>query len=466
MAMSRKAIKKIGLFDEIFGRGYGEENDWCLRAAKHGFKNVILPNLFCFHNHNTSFTKSEKEELVEKNLKIVYKKYPHYRDEVRGVLENYKYEAIRNFIILLLSVKKSTKTVMRFEHTLGGGSEFALNDYLKQNYDNLSIIVRFIRKERVYKVEFFFKNYSGNYYTKDVEMIYNLFHYIKIDQIIVNQLVGYYFLEEVLAGMIEIKKQFNPLVTINVRDFFCLCHSFALIDFNSKFCEGGDDFHCLECFSVIVNDNSYSRKYTLLEWRSMWSNFFKYADEITFFSEYTKNTFLKIFKTGIETNKIKRDSIQLDYLRKIEIPVKKKNSIIEIAVIGTINFHKGAKLLNDIAELLRSNDNKDVVINIFGDIVEEYRHPLIRMKGRYKREDLPEIMENEKMDIVFIPSIWGETFCRTAEEAMLMDMPVAVFNIGAPPERVKNYKKGLIIDEIRPDLALKMIVEFVCKLRE
>ena len=30
---------------------------------------------------------------------------------------------------------------------------------------------------------------------------------------------------------------------------------------------------------------------------------------------------------------------------------------------------------------------------------------------------------------------------------MSIDMPLAVFDIGAPPERVKDYEKGLIIPE-------------------
>ena len=38
----RELIQAIGIFDEErFGRGFGEENDYCLRAARAGFRAVI-----------------------------------------------------------------------------------------------------------------------------------------------------------------------------------------------------------------------------------------------------------------------------------------------------------------------------------------------------------------------------------------------------------------------------------------
>ena len=39
----RAALDAIGDFDAAtFGRGYGEENDFCLRAAAHGWRNVLV----------------------------------------------------------------------------------------------------------------------------------------------------------------------------------------------------------------------------------------------------------------------------------------------------------------------------------------------------------------------------------------------------------------------------------------
>ena len=48
--VSEGKIIKVGIFDEKrFGRGYGEENDFCQRAAKLGFKNIIFILLVQFY---------------------------------------------------------------------------------------------------------------------------------------------------------------------------------------------------------------------------------------------------------------------------------------------------------------------------------------------------------------------------------------------------------------------------------
>jgi len=56
MAISRQAIERIGLFDEeTFGRGYGEENDFSMRAIAGGMKNVLCDNAYVAHHGGGSF---------------------------------------------------------------------------------------------------------------------------------------------------------------------------------------------------------------------------------------------------------------------------------------------------------------------------------------------------------------------------------------------------------------------------
>lgn len=56
MAIARRAIEAIGLFDETaFGRGYGEENDFSLRAAAAGMRNVLCDDAYVVHLGGQSF---------------------------------------------------------------------------------------------------------------------------------------------------------------------------------------------------------------------------------------------------------------------------------------------------------------------------------------------------------------------------------------------------------------------------
>lgn len=56
MAVSRRAIDRLGLFDaEAFGRGYGEENDFSLRASAAGMRNVLCDDAYVVHVGGQSF---------------------------------------------------------------------------------------------------------------------------------------------------------------------------------------------------------------------------------------------------------------------------------------------------------------------------------------------------------------------------------------------------------------------------
>lgn len=70
MAINRDVYEKIGDVDEVFGKGYGEENDWCMRARDIGYKNIIATNLFVYHKHGGSFPSDEKKRLIDRNLEI------------------------------------------------------------------------------------------------------------------------------------------------------------------------------------------------------------------------------------------------------------------------------------------------------------------------------------------------------------------------------------------------------------
>jgi len=56
MAIARRAIERIGLFDEArFGRGYGEENDFSMRARAAGMRNVLCDDVYVVHLGGRSF---------------------------------------------------------------------------------------------------------------------------------------------------------------------------------------------------------------------------------------------------------------------------------------------------------------------------------------------------------------------------------------------------------------------------
>ena len=82
MFMRRAALVAIGDFDAAtFGRGYGEENDFCQRAIGHGWRNVLCDDAYVAHLGGASFG-LEGHHPGGENLARLTARYPHYNAQV------------------------------------------------------------------------------------------------------------------------------------------------------------------------------------------------------------------------------------------------------------------------------------------------------------------------------------------------------------------------------------------------
>lgn len=91
----RAMMADCGLFDEEgFPRGYGEENDFCMRGYKAGWVNLISPWSFVYHIRTASF-KGEKTALVKAGVDVVTKRYPDYAALVKAAFAAPEMAALR-----------------------------------------------------------------------------------------------------------------------------------------------------------------------------------------------------------------------------------------------------------------------------------------------------------------------------------------------------------------------------------
>ncbi len=75
--IKRSTIENVGQFDEKFGRGYGEEDDFCMRAGYKNWMSVYDDSNFVYHHRNVSFS-TEVKALKERNGPILSKDHPTY----------------------------------------------------------------------------------------------------------------------------------------------------------------------------------------------------------------------------------------------------------------------------------------------------------------------------------------------------------------------------------------------------
>lgn len=76
------ALDRVGLFSAAFGRGYYEDVEFCLRAARLGFRNVCAADVYVGHAGSRSF-RGDRQALVRRNLSRLLEAFPGHRDNAR-----------------------------------------------------------------------------------------------------------------------------------------------------------------------------------------------------------------------------------------------------------------------------------------------------------------------------------------------------------------------------------------------
>ena len=82
----RIVMDRIGLFDEcLFHDGYGEEDDYCLRASDAGFVLVVATHTYIFHAKTKSYSLSARHALAQAAERKVRER--HGEDRVNQALQ-------------------------------------------------------------------------------------------------------------------------------------------------------------------------------------------------------------------------------------------------------------------------------------------------------------------------------------------------------------------------------------------
>jgi GT2 family glycosyltransferase len=108
MAMSTRVINDVGLMDPVFGRGYSEEIDWCLRSHTLGYHSVLTPSCFVYHA-GSGITKVEGilgngDHIVHAHQAIIDHRYPLYRSQLialsaSSIIDGMRERGLRRIIL-------------------------------------------------------------------------------------------------------------------------------------------------------------------------------------------------------------------------------------------------------------------------------------------------------------------------------------------------------------------------------
>ena len=460
MGINYDLVEKIGFFDEeTFGKGYGEENDWCQRAIKANYKNILVPNLFVYHKHGGSFPSAEKQKLITENYIKLLKKHPDYARDVQDYIKANPHQTLRELLILVASSKKITLHVI-FDHHIGGGANVyakeLIEKYRKEDKNVLYIQYDFYAGS--YKLSYSFQNYQFNFSANTFEDLTELIEQLQIQEIFLNNLVSYKHNFSLLDYITMLVTNNNTIkLIIPIHDFYCICPSYTLLNNEDNYCNIPSMETCQKCMQSNNSEwkSFYFDKIDMERWRKIWSDLLANSHSILCFSNSSKEILLKAYPS-LDASLIQVIPHTVTPLPPVKLEHKNDSKQVTIGVLGAINYSKGSRIIKDLVKRIEK-EHLDINIVLIGKTSEQINSSHLHITGRYKREKLPDLITKHKIDIFFIPSIWPETFSYTTQEIIMMNLPLMVFDIGAPAERVKKYEKGYIIKDISIDAILETL---------
>ena len=106
LAMKRGVIDEIGFLDEqTFPNGYGEENDYCLRAREKGYELAVADHTFVFHSKSRSYKHDRRQKLsMDGSISLIKK---HGAARVKQGLETTRHHPV------LVKLRMQLKQVQR-----------------------------------------------------------------------------------------------------------------------------------------------------------------------------------------------------------------------------------------------------------------------------------------------------------------------------------------------------------------
>lgn len=434
MAMSKKWIDKLPSFDISFGRGYGEEVDWCQRAIQLGGKHLLTGALFVEHRGGMSFG-LDKEFLIAKNNKRIQQRYPDYDFNVRRFIS--EDPAIGQRLALGLAMIGLQGEISVFlAHRLGGGTEVWLQSVIdsRMRRQQSSVVVREGDINGTLRLELHTSNgvTQGNIQTDELSEYLKM---LPIKEIVYSCLVGSISPFNLIGALIK-NATINDRFRVQFHDYFPLCPSYNLIGDRDRYCELPAPSVCEECHQNIKYKTG-NLSNTIREWRSSWLFFLNRAYKIEVFSESSKKLLLKVWPQI--ANKITINPHQLiNPPRRVN---SKMNLVPVMGVLGSIAYTKGAKILHEIAQAV--GDRFKIVI--IGELDPNYSHETLSVHGRFSRDQISDLAKHYSIDFWFIPSIWPETFSYTTHECIATGLPVFAFDIGAQGDTVRSYSNGVVL---------------------
>ncbi|WP_454021119.1 glycosyltransferase [Azospirillum sp. Marseille-Q6669] len=472
MALNRRALREIGFFDlDAFGRGYGEEVDWCRRALRRGFVNVAVPNLYVHHRHGGSFSSDEKKAQIQASGDIIRQRYPEFDAEVQDFIRADPLRPVRAAAaVRILQEDARPRTVLLFDHAgHGGAATFRAKEIARLHAQGQAVLlVRPTRQpvlgmpDEAVDIELLHKEATFRFPANGLADLGSLVSALPLSEIVVSSLVDHPNAVALMEFIRTLRSGQRVPLRVLHHDYLPVCPSLNLIDAEDRFCGVPSPERCRECapanrhFRRREGDNGPAAgSFDIKAYRRTWQDFFDLADRHVFFSRSALAVVRRAFT--LRDERVRIIPHLADHVIVSPLPTPAAAPLARVAVIGGINVAKGSKILDAMVRLADTHQ-LPLRFELFGNIDRPIDSPRFHDNGRYEPDDLARRLAMRGCHAVFLPSVWPETYCYVLDEVAGLGLPVGVFDIGAPAERLRHWSNGFIVSSPTPEAALSALL--------
>tara|TARA_R110002049_G_scaffold117332_2_gene270534 strand:+ start:116839 stop:119373 length:2535 start_codon:yes stop_codon:yes gene_type:complete len=437
MAMNIKYVTLEPQFDTIFGRGYGEEVDWCRRVTqRHGGRHLGHAGMFVEHRGGSSFGSTEKLKLVLANNQIIADRYQGYDQLVQDFIQHDPLSSPRLALGLAWAgLRAETAVPVYLAHDMGGGAEHYLqrriSDDLSEN-DNAAAVILRVGGALAWQIELYSQGGSvlrGE--TDDIDLVKQMLDLLPARRMVYSCAVGAREPLAVPALLTEMADGAAHELEVLFHDFLPLSPSYTLLDEDGVY-RGVPKAGAPHGRAHQIT-TAAGRHLTLSDWRAAWGEMMQSADHITVFSGDSADIVAEAYPQASARIRIRPHEI-LHPVPTVS-PGQAADDVPVIGILGNIGLQKGASLLQDLSRQLAKSKRARLVV--IGNIDPTYTlaEPA-RVHGSYVLEDIPGLVARYGISQWLIPSIWPETFSYATHEAIATGLPVWSFDLGAQGQSV------------------------------
>ena len=451
MYIRRDCLEQVGpLREDVFAQGYGEENDFCLRARTLGWRHVAAPGVFVGHVGSVSFG-AARSPLLTRNLAILNRLHPGYDALIAADHAGPALAAARRRIDLaaLASSRRgrrsSPTSVVLITHDLGGGVQRQVDVRCAaiRAAGETPIVIRPILARPLLQGTGECRVDLG---PDQPNLIYQVgAEFAELTRLLaasrprlveVHHMLGHDHGLMALAGRLGVPYE------VYIHDYAWFCERVTLVGFERRYCGEPDIAGCEACIADAGRNIDEDIPVAALVARSAAD--LAAAARVVAPSDDVATRIARHFpgiRAAVEPWDDSRPAAA------IRPPPATRDGPRVVGILGAIGIEKGYDMLLACARdaAARALPLRFVVLGHTTDDARLLQTGAVFITGEYREDELPRLIRAERIDLAFLPSIWPETWCFTLSEAWRAALHVVAFDIGTPAERIRRHGGGTLI---------------------